>query len=440
MAKETEKNNKGRKPATKSNTSKKTSTSKKTNTSKKVSTTSTAKKNNNRPSTVKKDIKVEVKKEVKVTPKEEKVIEEVKTPVVKNENIKKGNNGLYSYKDNTPFIISLCIIVILLAALIYSMCSKRVPKLKDGSEVVATIKGKDITANELFESLKETNGTNSLLNIIDEYIAKKEVKLKDADKEYADEVVKYYKDYAEYYKVDLKTFLANYLGLSNIETEEEFRNFVLEDYKKTLVVKNYLIDKAKEEDLKEYYNDNYSDKLTVKHILIEVDSENDDTDAADKEAKDKAKELIDKLNDTNKDDLDSKFEELVKDNSDDTQTYNNGGLMEDLIKSNIQESFWNAANDLKDGEYTKEPVKTTYGYHVILKVSSKTADKYEDVLDDVKSGYADQLLQNDSTLMTLTWDEIRNNYKLSIKDDNIKKIYENQIKAVKDSKSNETEE
>ncbi len=429
MAKETEKNNKGKKTTTKSSTPKKNTSTKKTSTVK-----------SNKSNTTKKNINVEVKKEkVEVIPEKKEVIEEIKTPVAKNE-IKNGKDGIVSYKDNTPFIISLCIIVILLAALIYSMCSKRVPKLKDGNEVVATIKGKDITANDLFESLKETNGASSLLNIVDKYIADKEVKIKDADKDYADEVVEYYKEYAEYYNVDLITFVANYLGLPNIETEDQFRDFVLEDYKKTLVVKNYLIDKASEDDLKKYYEDNYSDKLTVKHILIEVDPDNEDTDAADKEAYDKAKELIDELKDTDKDDLDEKFEELVKDNSDDTQTYNNGGLMEDLTKSTIQESFWNAAYELKDGEFTEEPVKTTYGYHIILKVSSKAADKYEDVLDDVKSGYADNLLSNDSTLMTLTWDEIRNKYKLSIKDDNIKKAYENQIKAVKDSKENTEEE
>lgn len=432
MAKETEKNNKGKKTATKTNTSKRANTSKKTSTYK----------NTNKKNEVTKNIKVEAKnEEVKVTPKEEKVIKEVETSVAKNENIKKGKDMTCSYSENTPFVISLCVIVILLAALIYSICSRRVPKLKDGNEIIATIKGKNITANELFESLKETNGTNSLIDIIDTYIAGKEVKIKDEDKEYVDEVVEYYKNYADYYKVDLMSFVNNQLGLTNIKNEDEFRDFVLEDYKKTLVVKNYLIDNAKEEDLKKYYEDNYSEKLTVKHILIEVDSENEDSEAADKEAKERAQKLIDELNDTDKDKLNEKFEELVKNNSDDTQTYNNGGLMEDLVKTNIQESFFNAAKDLKDGEYTKEPVKTTYGYHVILKVSSKDADKYDDVLDSVKSGYADKLLQNDSTLMVTTWDEIRSKYKLSIKDDNIKKTYEEQIKKVKDSKDdNKTEE
>lgn len=433
MAKETEKNNKGKKTTTKSTASKKTNSSKKTSTAKKTNTKAT----NTKTATAKKNIKVEVKKdEPKV---EEKIVKEEVKPVVKNETIKKGNEN--SYKDNTPFVISLCVIVILLAALIYSICSKRVPKLKDGNEIVATIKGKDVTANELFESLKQSNGTTALLDVVDTYITGKEVKIKKEDKDYADEVVKYYKDMAEYYKVDLITFVNSYLGLTNIKSEKEFSDFVLEDYKKTLVVKNYLADNAKEEDLKDFYKENYSDKLTVKHILIEIDSENEDSDAADKEAKEKAQDLINELNDTDKDDLDKKFEELVKDNSDDTNTYNNGGLMEDLVKSNIQESFYNAAHDLKDGEYTKEPVKTTYGYHVILKVSSKKADKYEDILDDVKSSYADNLLSKDNTLMTLTWDEIRSKYKLSIKDDNIKETYENQIKSVKDSKeNNKTEE
>lgn len=420
MAKETEKNNKGKKTTTKTNTTKKSSTAKKSTTVKKAATKST---------TSKKDVKVEVKNE------EPKTVE-VK-PVVKNETIQKGNEC--SCKNNTPFIISLCVIVILLAALIYSICSKRIPKLKDGNEIVATIKGKDITANDLFESLKESYGTSALLDIIDTYIANKEVKITDDDKEYANEVVDYYKEMAEYYQVEFITFINNYLGLTDITSEKEFNDFVLEDYKKTLVVKNYLIDNAKEEDLKEYYEANYSDKLTVKHILIEVDPENEDSEAADEEARETAEEIINKLNDTDKDDLDEKFNELARDYSDDTQTYNNGGLMEDLVKANIQESFFNAAYELEDGEYTKEPVKTTYGYHVILKVSSKPADKYEDVIDAVKSEYADSLLSLDSSIMTLTWDEIRNKYKLSINDDIIKEAYEKQIESLK-GQENETEE
>ena len=383
--------------------------------------------------------KVETKKaEVKKAPaKKVEVKEVVKTKKGKKESRVKVL--IAKLMDNTPFVVASCVVILLLAALILVLCLKRVPKTSNGDEILATINGKTITANELYEALKEKNGTEELVSLIDTYIADKEVEITDEHKEYVKEVVDYYKEYAEYYGVDLATFLANYVGVTGITTEEEFSEYVLEDYKKTVAITNYIGEKASEEDLKEYYKENYSDKLTVKHILIEVDAEAEDQDKADKEAKEKAKDLIEKLNNTSSKKLDSKFEELAEDNSDDTETYSNGGLIEDFSKKDVVEEFWEAANELKDGEYTSKPIKTSYGYHIILKVSSKPVEKYKDVKDDVQKSYAESLLNEDSTLFAAKWDELRKEYKLSIKDDLIKKAYKKTVKEATEVKEEETE-
>lgn len=369
---------------------------------------------------------------------------EVKTEkverVVEKETVKEGNILIDRITNNTPFAISLCVIVLLVALLIFVGCYKRVPKTSDGKEVLATMKGKRITADELYEKLKEENGTDALISIVDDYIASKEVTITDDDKNYVNEVVDYYKSYAEYYGVDLETFLANYVGLPGVTTEEEFYNYVLEDYKKTLAVVKYIGDNASEEELKNYYKENYTEKLTVKHILIEVDADAEDQTKADEEALNKAKELIKELDGTDSNNLDSKFNELAENNSDDTATYSNGGLYENFSKTDVVEEFWNASYALKDGEYTKEPVKTSYGYHIILRVSSTPADKYEDIVDEVKKAYAQNLLSNDTTLITKKWDELRKLYKLSIKDDVIKKAYEKSIKDSTGEIEDESEE
>lgn len=405
-----EKNSKGKKATTKTAT-KKTQPVKKVVKKTEVKTAPTA--------------KVEVKKvEVKeVTKKDEKGFKEVAIEKIENDR---------------PFTIALCVILVLLAALIFTACYRRIPKTSDGKQVLATLKGKSITADDLYNELKEEKGTDALLNIIDSYIADKEVKITKEDKNYVNEVVDYYKNYAEYYGVDLPTFLANYVGLTGIATEDEFKDYVLKDYKKTLAVTKFIGDNAKEEDLKVYYKENYTDKLNVKHILIEVDAEAEDQDAADKAALDKAKSLIEELNNTKKDKIDSKFEKLAEDNSDDTATYSKGGLIENITKKDVEEAFWNAAYALKNGKYTKEPVKTSYGYHVILRVSSTKADKYKDIKDDVKKAYAQSLISGDSTLLAKKWDELRKQYKLSIKDDLLKKAYKKNLKAAT-STTEETE-
>lgn len=377
-------------------------------------------------------------KTTKKVVKNEKVKVDVKeTPVVVKETKKENKKGkkVYTLMNNTPFIVCMCIIVLLIAMLIFVTCVKRVPLTSKGEEVVAVIKGKKITADELYLSLKEQGGKDTLLNIIDEYIANKEVTITEEDEKYVQEVVDYYKEYAEYYDTDLETFLANYVGLSGISTEKEFTEFVTKDYKKTLAVQKFVGDQATEKELKAYYKENYTDTLTVKHILISVDSEEEDQEKADEEAYKKAVKLIQKLQNTEEKKLDDKFEELAEKNSDDTGTYSNGGLVENFVKKDVEKEFYEASYKLKDGEFTTEPVKTTYGYHIILKVSSKPVEKYKDIVNDVKKSYAESKLNEDANLLAQKWDELRNEYKLSIKDDFIKNSYNETINSTKEEKT-----
>ena len=55
----------------------------------------------------------------------------------------------------------------LLAVLLVAGCGTKV-KLKDGKEVIASITDKEITAEELFDTLKEKYGSDALIKIIDE--------------------------------------------------------------------------------------------------------------------------------------------------------------------------------------------------------------------------------------------------------------------------------
>ena len=365
-------------------------------------------------------------------------VEVKEAPVVKKEN-RKGKKG-NSLMNNTPFVVCMCVIVLLVAILIFVICTKRVPLTSKGEEIVATIKGKEITADELYLSLKDAGGKDQLISLIDEYIAEKEVTVTEEDEKYVQEVVDYYVEYAEYYETDLATLLANYVGITGITTEKEFSEFVLKDYKKTLAVQKYIGDKATEKELKEHYKNNYTDSLTVKHILIEVDKDAKDADKADDDAYTKAVKLIQKLNNTKKDDLDKKFEELVKKNSDDTGTYSNGGLVENFTKSEVEKEFYEASYKLKDGEYTEKPIKTAYGYHIILKVSSTPVKEFKEIKEEVKKSYAEAKLNEDANLFALKWDELRNEYKLSIKDDLMKKSYKDAIKSLSETKETKTEE
>ena len=82
--------------------------------------------------------------------------------------------------------------------------------------------------------------------------------------------------------------------------------------------------------------------------------------------------------------------------------------------------------ELKVNEYTKEPVKTTYGYHIIL----KTGEKDKKALDDAKEEIKEKILatkKEDATAQITALDKIRKNYGLKFKDSKLKSIYKEYI-------------
>lgn len=413
---------------------------KKNGKSTKGSTKKTPAKNTKKVATVKKGAnannksvkKPEVKKVEKVEVEEIKV-EAVKPEIKKikpNKSTKQGfisktkNNILRNWEERKEFVIACIIIAVLAIIIILLALCKRIPKTKNGEEVLASVDGLTVTSDKLYQDLKDQYGTTNVINMIDEYIANDYVKkLTKDDEKYVDQVVDYYKQYAEYYGSSFEDFLSQYVGIQGVTNEKEFRKYVTKDYKKTLAVKKYLGSTISEEELKKEFKENYKEKMTVRHILIEV---NDDT--SEEDAKKKAEDLINQLNEV-KDDadkLEKKFKDLAYDNSDDKATYEDGGLFKDFSKSGVDEAFYKASKDLKNGEYTSTPVKSQYGYHVILKVSSKS-NKYKDVKETIKKDLAEKKLNEDSTLQVKYWDKLRKKYKLKINDTDVDKAYKKTI-------------
>eukprot|EP00960_Hanusia_phi_P027827 747058-Hanusia_phi.AAC.1 len=42
------------------------------------------------------------------------------------------------------------------------------------------------------------------------------------------------------------------------------------------------------------------------------------------------------------------------------------GLLGWKRRNELDQDFWNAALEVPEGKYTQEPVKTQYGYHIIM--------------------------------------------------------------------------
>ena len=128
--------------------------------------------------------------------------------------------------------------------------------------------------------------------------------------------------------------------------------------------------------------------MSAKHILIAVNTSDDADDDEKKEAEEvaleKAKKIIKKLSNG------ENFDKLAKKNSDDKATASKGGDLGTFKYDDMVAEFSKACAELKVNEYTKEPVKTTYGYHIILKTKQEDKPKLSKVKADIKQKLREQ--------------------------------------------------
>ncbi len=153
--------------------------------------------------------------------------------------------------------------------------------------------------------------------------------------------------------------------------------------------------------------------------------------AKEEEALKTAKEVITKLKNG------EKFEDLAKEYSSDDQNKDNGGDLGYFAHGTMDENFEDAVLKLANGEYTKEPVKTTYGYHIILRVDQKEKAELDSIKNDIIESIMQDKINSDSTLQITGLTELRKEFKMDIQDKELKKQYdayiENAINQAKES-------
>ncbi|MDD4346257.1 MAG: peptidylprolyl isomerase [Desulfitobacteriaceae bacterium] len=107
-----------------------------------------------------------------------------------------------------------------------------------------------------------------------------------------------------------------------------------------------------EDDIKAYYEKNY-DQVKASHILVDTEEE--------------ANEIIVQLKEG------ANFEQLAKEKSIDEGSKSSGGELGYFSRGQMIPEFEKAAFEQKVGEYSGRPVKTEYGYHIILVEEYKQA-------------------------------------------------------------------
>ena len=366
------------------------------------------------------------KKEVVV--KEEKVVKEVPKKESKKES-KKDTKKVNKVNDDKVFkmleffdkyrlaiygAVGGILITVLVVVIIWP---DRIATLKDGTQPVAEIDGYTVTANDLYEDMKDVYSISSLLDKIDNKIL--EEKYPETDEmndELKQQAESYYSAYEQYYKMDKETFLSN----NGFGSEKAFLEYLRLQYRRNKYAEDYIKTLISDKEVEKYYEDKVYGDINTKHILVKVDSSASDEDK--KKAEDLAKEIISKLNN-------GKSFDDVKEEYKDQITYEELGYKS--YNAALEEAYKNEMKNLKDGEYSKEPVKTSYGYHIVYRIDQKEKPALEDIKDQIKEEIADEKISNDKNLYYVALDIMRENANLKFEDTVLKDKYDNYMSQYK---------
>ena len=319
--------------------------------------------------------------------------------------------------------IIMGISALLVVSLIATGCGKQV-EIKNGSKVAVSVKGDKFTATEYYQKIKQDN-IHTIVEMIDHSILDKKYKSDEEEKNYIEDQIKQIKSYYGEDEETYKKVIKQYFG---VENESELKEMIALEYKRNKAVNDYIEKNIKDDEIKKYYDENIFGEIKASHILISTNTKADATDEekqkAEKEALEKAKKVIKELN------KGKKFKDLAKKYSDDKATSSNGGDLGYFQLGDMVIDFSNAVKELKKNEYTKEPVKTQYGYHIILRTGEKDRAKLEDVKDSIKEKIRENKLNEDKTLYYETLKEIREENKIKWNDDELKKAYDNYMQEL----------
>lgn len=309
---------------------------------------------------------------------------------------------------------------IMLSLFIFTGCKGA--KLKNGEEVVFSVNGQKVSADKMYKKLRDKYAKTLMIDVI--------------DKEILDDVYKNDKDIETQAKNSIESLKVQYkdnwedtLKSGGFDSEDDLFDYYKLTYQRSKAIDDYIKDSISDDKVKEYYENETDGDIRCKHILIGVkDSNSQDAEGlTDEEAKKKAEELIKKLNEG------ADFSKLAKENSTDTGSAQKGGDLGYFNKGEMVKEFEEAAYKLKVKEYTKEPVKSSYGYHIILKTDEKKKAKLSKVKKTIIEKLVKKQKEDKPTIEVEALDNLRKEYKLKFKDSKYKKLYNRYIEESKKS-------
>ena len=286
----------------------------------------------------------------------------------------------------------------------------RIAKLENGEEVAIKIGDKNITADAMYTKLKEKYAIYELLDIVDSNILYDMYELTEEDNEEienrADDYIRYYE---ENYNISEEEFLENN-GFANLN---EFKKYLELDHLRKKYYDEYLTKQISEEEIEDYYDEEVFAPFNVEHILVKISN-----DVTDEDAKEKAQEILDRLDDG------EDWEDLKEEYEDEIITE---ALKVDF-DSNLEDEFKTTAIKLKDGKYSTSLVKTNYGYHIIYRVETLETPEYDEVKERILEVLKNKYAKENENVYEKSMIFMREEAKMEIKDTELNEVYKKYTK------------
>lgn len=223
------------------------------------------------------------------------------------------------------------------------------------SENVATSKVGNVTEKELSKELRQTYGKSTLSQMMLNKALLDKYKVSDEEAKKQVEAAK--EQMGDKFKVALEQ-----VGLKN---EDELK----ERMKPEIALEKAIRATVTDKDVK----DNHKPEMKVSHILVKDEKT--------------VKEVKEKIN--NGED----FTALAKQYSEDTGSKEQGGEIAGFAPGQTVKEFEEAAYKLDAGQVS-EPIKTSYGYHIIKVTDKKELKPFDEVKDTIRKDLEQQRLQD----------------------------------------------
>ena len=302
-----------------------------------------------------------------------------------------------------------CLLIgMIVGALAMSLCwPKRIAKLKNGEEVVATVGDYTVSADEIYDAIKNQTAMMHVLDLVDYSILIDMYGKSDEAEVYAKEQSELiYQQYEQFYGSTKEEFLTS----NGYKNEEAFMEYLNHDYYYNKYYEEYMLKQITDEEVEKYYNEKVSGKKKV-HLYTKYDDTVDLSDI--KKALDKGTSIA-KVNE--------KFSGAM---------YNELGEISYLDYADYSDEFISNLYSLKKGETSKVFQDGAYGDSLIYVESVDEKPELKDIKDELKSMLATKKGNEDDSLYYKAFIELREEKGLKFNDTEYKDLYDNYLKSFK---------